>query len=134
MGVSAGFHDSAAAVVVDGVLVAAVEQERLSRVKHDAAFPSDAMDVALAAAGATAGDVDLVVHHERPVSVLDRYLATRLRTGPLAPRSLFVDLPKVARTQMGAARRVERWFADHPNAAPLSSRVDAGPVVSSATA
>ena len=112
LGVSAGFHDSAAAVVVDGVLVAAVEQERLSRVKHDAAFPSDAMDVALAAAGATAGDVDLVVHHERPVAVLDRYLATRLRTGPLAPRSLFVDLPRVARTQMGAARRVERWFAD----------------------
>ena len=112
MGVSAGFHDSAAAVVVDGVLVAAVEQERLSRTKHDASFPASAMDVALAVAGASPGDVDLVVHHERPVVVLDRYLATRLRTSVTAPRSLFVDAPRVVRTQMGAARRVSRWFTD----------------------
>lgn len=112
LGVSAGFHDSAAAVVVDGVLVAAVEQERLSRTKHDASFPASAMDVALAVAGAAPADVDLVVHHERPVAVLDRYLATRLRTGVTAPRSLFVDAPRVARTQMGAARRVSRWFTD----------------------
>jgi carbamoyltransferase len=112
LGVSAGFHDSAAAVVVDGVLVSAVEQERLSRVKHDARFPGAAMDTALAVAGATPADVDLVVLHERPVAVLDRYVATRLRTGPTAPRSLLVDLPRVVRTQMGAPRRVGRWFAD----------------------
>lgn len=112
LGLSAGFHDAAAAVVVDGRLVAAVEEERISRTKHDGAFPGRAIDAALAAAGASPADVGLVVHHERPVGVVDRYLSTRLRTGPTAPRALFVDLPKVVRTQLGAGHRVARWFAD----------------------
>ena len=104
--------------MVDGQLVAAVEEERLSRRKHDGSFPARAMDVALAVAGAGAADVDLVVHHERPVGVLDRYVATRLRTGPSAPRSLFVDLPRVARAQLGVGHRIARWFADRHAAVP----------------
>jgi carbamoyltransferase len=112
LGVSAGFHDSAAAVVGDGQLLSAVEQERLTRKKHDDSFPDRAIDVALAVAGVTAADVDLVVHHEHPVTVLDRYLSTRLRTGLRSPRSLFIDLPVVTRTQLGVGHRISRWFAD----------------------
>lgn len=118
LGLSAGFHDAAAAVVADGELVAAVEQERLSRVKHDASFPDAAIDTALAVAGAEPTDVDLVVHHERPVSVVDRFLAARLRTGPAGWRPLMTETPAVVRTQLGVAHRVARHFADRGCAVP----------------
>jgi carbamoyltransferase len=118
LGISAGFHDSAAALVDDGTVVAAVEQERLSRVKHDARFPDRAMDVCLATAGLEPSDIDMVVCHERPVTVLDRYLATRLRTGPSAARSLVVDTPRVVREQLGGARLLRNWFRDRGRRLP----------------
>lgn len=118
LGVSAGFHDAAAAVVVDGRVVAAVEQERLTRRKHDASFPDRAMDACLATAGLAPGDVELVVQHERPLGVVDRYLATRVRTGPTALRSTLTEAPAVLRTQMGSPRRITRWFADRGCPAP----------------
>lgn len=112
LGISAGFHDASAALVDGGQVVAAVEQERLSRTKHDASFPDRAMDVCLASVGAHARDIELVVQHEHPLTVVDRYLATRLRTGPLALRSAFVETPSVIRTHLGSSRRLARWFSD----------------------
>src|SRR4051794_2049916 len=88
LGLSAGFHDAAAALVVGGEVVAAVEEERLTRVKHDASFPERAADTCLAIAGAKAGDIDLVAFHEKPIDVINRQLAARLHTGPAGIRSL----------------------------------------------
>src|SRR5262245_10739634 len=66
LGVSAFYHDAAAALVIDGVPVAAAQEERFSRRKHDARFPREAVGYCLAQAGLTLSGIDLVVHYEEP--------------------------------------------------------------------
>ncbi len=118
LGLSAGFHDAAAAVVVDGRVVAAVEEERLSRRKHDASFPARAAACCLEIAQLDADEVDLVAFHEKPLGVLDRHLTERVRQGPLAAGSLLTETPVVAKRQFGVGRRIERWFAERGATAP----------------
>jgi carbamoyltransferase len=82
LGISCFYHDAAAALVVDGALVAASEEERFSRVKHDFEFPQRAIDFCLRTAGITAHDLDLVVFYEKPFWKLDRILMSALQTFP----------------------------------------------------
>jgi carbamoyltransferase len=81
LGVSFDYHDSAAALLCDGVLVGAAQEERFSRCKNDASFPSRAASYCLAQAGLMAGDLDRVVFYERPLLKLDRILRSALRGG-----------------------------------------------------
>jgi carbamoyltransferase len=121
LGISAFFHDSAAAVLVDGQLVAAAEEERFSGRKHDSRFPTRAIRFCLAAAGLTPGEVDYAVFYEKPAIKLERAFATALAT---APRSAapFVQLltrgPSrlAVRAQIQAATGVRKdrvLFVDH---------------------
>jgi carbamoyltransferase len=87
LGISAHYHDSAAAVVVDGVPVCAIQEERLSRRKNDAAFPLAAIEWCLAEAGLEPGDLDAVVFYEKPMLKLERILVTALRAFPRSWRS-----------------------------------------------
>jgi carbamoyltransferase len=89
LGISAHYHDSAAALVVDGQPVAAVQEERLSRRKNDAAFPLAAIEWCLEAGGIEAEDLDAVVFYERPMLKFERILTTALRSWPTG-RSAFV--------------------------------------------
>lgn len=82
VGISAFYHDSAAALVADGQLVAAAQQERFSRVKHDAMFPRDALRYCLSAAGVALSDVDTIVFYEDPVLKRDRIIDTLGRNHP----------------------------------------------------
>ena len=82
LGISCYFHDAAAALIKDGVLVAAAEEERFTRVKHDAAFPQHAIDYCLEAAGISGRDVDYVVFFEKPFLKLERILLTCLQGFP----------------------------------------------------
>src|SRR5688572_29539280 len=82
LGISCYFHDSAAALLVDGVLIAAAEEERFSRLKHDAAFPRLAIAFCLKSAGLKAADLDLVVYFEKPFLKLERLLVSTLLTWP----------------------------------------------------
>ncbi len=66
LGISCFYHDAAAALLVDGRLVAAAEEERFSRKKHDSDFPLRAIDFCLETGGITAGDLDYVVFYEKP--------------------------------------------------------------------
>lgn len=110
VGISAGFHDSAACVVVDGVIVAAVEQERLSRIKHDPAFPADAVATCLEIAGLTFSDVDVVAVNEKPILVLQRYLSTRIRSGPRSVLSAARGLPSLVQEHLRLGQRVDSLF------------------------
>jgi carbamoyltransferase len=74
LGISAHYHDSAAAIVVDGVPVCAVQEERLSRHKGDAAFPLLAIESCLQHAGIEPDALDAVVFYERPMLKFDRIL------------------------------------------------------------
>lgn len=109
---SNGFHDAAAALVVDGEVVAAVEEERLTRVKHDPSFPERAADTCLAIAGIDAGDVDVICYHEKPLGVLNRHLASRVRSGPASLGTLLTRTPVVAREQLTVGHRIARWCRD----------------------
>ena len=82
LGVSCFYHDSAAALVRDGVLVAAAEEERFSRIKHDHAFPTLAIEFCLEQAGLKADDLDYVVYYEKPFLKFERILSSSLATFP----------------------------------------------------
>jgi carbamoyltransferase len=74
LGISAFFHDSAACLLRDGEIVLAIEEERLSRIKHDHAYPDRAIAACLTAAGIAAGDVDAVVFYEKTLPKLERQI------------------------------------------------------------
>lgn len=82
LGLSFFYHDSAAALVKDGVLVAAAEEERFSRIKHDSGFPELAIEFALKMGGITMDDVDYVVFYEKPFVKFERMLLTAMATFP----------------------------------------------------
>jgi carbamoyltransferase len=82
LGISCFYHDAAAALLVDGQLVAAAEEERFSRKKHDAEFPALAIKFCLQQAGLTMGDVDYVVFYEKPFVKFERILTTALQAVP----------------------------------------------------
>jgi carbamoyltransferase len=82
LGVSCYYHDSAAAILKDGVLVAASEEERFSRKKHDFGYPTLAIAFCLEQAGITAQDLDYVVFYEKPLQKFERILMTTLQTFP----------------------------------------------------
>ena len=82
LGISAFYHDSAAALLKDGELIAAAMEERFSRVKHDNGFPQLAADFCLDQAGITAKDLEYVVFYEKPLQKFERILQTTLNTFP----------------------------------------------------
>ena len=84
LGISCHYHDAAAALLRDGVLVAAVQEERFSRKKHDAAFPRRAVDFCLAQAGIRGADLDWVVFYEKPFLKFERILMSALQNFPRA--------------------------------------------------
>ena len=82
LGISCYYHDSAAAIIKDGILVAASEEERFSRKKHDYGFPQQAIDFCLEQAGITSQDLDYVVFYEKPLLKFERILMSALQTFP----------------------------------------------------
>lgn len=87
LGISAHYHDSAAALLVDGLPVAAVQEERLSRRKNDAGFPTRAIEWCLDQAGIESDQLDAVVFYEQPTLKFDRVLTASLRAFPHSWRS-----------------------------------------------
>jgi len=80
LGISAFYHDSAAALVVDGDIVAAAQEERFTRKKHDFNFPQNAVDYCLREAGLTPGDLDYVGFYDKPLTKFERLLETYWRS------------------------------------------------------
>jgi carbamoyltransferase len=84
LGISCFYHDAAAALIHNGELVAAAEEERFSRKKHDAEFPAGAIAFCLEEAGIQAQDLDFVVFYEKPFEKFERILMSTLQTYPKA--------------------------------------------------
>ena len=100
LGISAWYHDSAAALVVDGAVAAAAQEERFTRVKHDARFPTHAIAACLDQAGLAAADLDLVVFYEKPLLKFERLLETYLAYAPVGFRSFLQAMPQWLRTKL----------------------------------
>ena len=93
LGLSAFYHDSAAALVVDGQIVAAAQEERFTRIKHDARFPHHALAYCLEEGGLTLGDIDHVAFYEKPFLKFERLLETYLAFAPKGFRSFRMAIP-----------------------------------------
>src|SRR5213078_3640229 len=93
LGLSAFYHDSAAALVTDGHIVAAAQEERFTRRKHDARFPRHALQYCLDAAGIALNDVDHVVFYDKPFLKFERLLETYLAFAPKGFRSFQMSIP-----------------------------------------
>ena len=78
LGLSAYYHDSAAALVRDGEIIAAAQEERFTRKKHDHRFPTNAVDYCLREGGIAASDLDYVVFYDKPFQKFERLLETYL--------------------------------------------------------
>lgn len=93
LGVSAYYHDSAACLVEDGVIVAAAQEERFTRKKHTERFPVEAIAYCLREAGITLRDVDYVVFYEKPFVKFERLLETYLSFAPRGITSFWASMP-----------------------------------------
>jgi len=93
LGISAFYHDSAAALVVDGNIIAAAQEERFSRKKHDPSYPKAAINYVLAEAGLTLGEVDHVIFYDKPFLKFERLLETYLAHAPRGLNSFRMAMP-----------------------------------------
>ncbi len=93
LGISAFYHDSAAALLIDGDIIAAAQEERFTRKKHDPRFPKGAIDYCLKEGGLTIKDIDIVAFYDKPFLKFERLLMTYLGTAPAGIRSFFVQMP-----------------------------------------
>ena len=93
LGISAYYHDSAACLIVDGEIKSAVQEERFTRVRHDAAFPTNAVNYCIKSSGLRPEQIDHVVFYDKPFLKFDRILETYLAFAPRGFRSFSRSLP-----------------------------------------
>ena len=93
LGISAFYHDSAAAIIVDGEIIAAAQEERFTRKKHDASYPKNAINYVLKEAGLKLNEVDHVVFYEKPFLKFERLLETYIGFSPNGFRSFSMSMP-----------------------------------------
>ena len=108
LGLSAYYHDSAAALVVDGQIVAAAQEERFSRVKHDSGFPTQAVEYCLAQAKLTPADLDFVGFYDKPLLKFDRLLSTYMATAPAGFGSFLKSIPVWLKKKLYLGRELGR--------------------------
>jgi carbamoyltransferase len=123
LGISAFYHDSAACLVADGEIVAAAQEERFTRKKHDASFPGRAAQYCLDEAGITAGQLDYIVFYEKPLRKFERLLETYLAFAPQGLKSFGMAIPvwlkektrlaSVIRRELGVPAAIPLVFTDH---------------------
>lgn len=93
LGISAYYHDSAASLLVDGKIVAAAQEERFTRKKHDSGFPTNAINFCLEDSGVTASQIDQVVFYEKPLPKFERLLETYFAYAPRGFKSFSMAMP-----------------------------------------
>jgi carbamoyltransferase len=112
LGISAFYHDSAAALVRDGIIVAAAQEERFTRVKHDSVLPKHAIDYCLAEAGITAGELDHVAFYDKPILKFERLMRTYLGYAPRGHKSFSQALPVWLHQKLFLQREIDRGLGN----------------------
>ena len=108
LGISAFYHDSAAVLVRDGQILAAAQEERFTRKKHDHAFPKRAIEYCLAAADVEPEDLDYVGFYDKPLSKFERLLETYLAFAPAGYRSFRQAMPLWLREKLHLPREIRQ--------------------------
>ncbi len=112
LGISAYYHDSAAALIRDGEIVAAAQEERFTRKKHDASFPAEAISYCLAAAGTTIPQLDYIVFYDKPLLKFERLLETYLAYAPIGFRSFVASIPIWLKEKLYLKATLKRALAE----------------------
>ncbi len=128
LGISAFYHDSAAALVRDGRIIAAAQEERFTRKKHDAGFPLNAVKYCLAEGGVESGALDAVAFYDKPITKFNRFLETYLSAAPKGLASFMMAMPlwlrqklwipldiEIALEKAGIGQRTEMFFPSTTN-------------------
>jgi len=123
LGISAFYHDSAAALVLDGRIVAAAQEERFTRIKHDPAFPTQAVAYCLHEGGLSPAELDYVAFYDKPLTKFERLLETYLAYAPRGFRSFRLAIPlwlkdklhmrRTLRNGLGGPTHARLIFTDH---------------------
>ena len=108
LGISAYYHDSAACLVRDGEIVAAAQEERFTRKKHDHEFPAKAVDFCLDYGGLEPGNLDLVVFYDKPLLKFDRLLETYISFAPRGFKLFLMGMPLWLRQKLHTPRELDR--------------------------
>ena len=108
LGLSAYYHDSAAALMADGKIVAAAQEERFTRKKHDHNFPRHAVDYCLREAGLQPEDLDYVVFYDKPLLKFERLLETYLAFAPQGLRSFLMAMPLWLKTKLHLPKEIRK--------------------------
>ena len=116
LGVSAFYHDSAAALIVNGNIVAAAQEERFSRIRHDAAYPRQAVDYVLGEKNLTLDDVDFIAFYDKPFLKFERLLETYIAFAPRGFKSFCMAIPLWLREKLFQKKQLQKWLhqCKHP--------------------
>ncbi|MDP6503554.1 MAG: carbamoyltransferase [Planctomycetota bacterium] len=109
LGISCFYHDSAAALIQDGRIVAAAEEERFTREKHDSDFPEEAIKFCLAEAGITSAELDYIGFYEKPMLKFERAMHTAKANFPYAQEAFEEGLPRLLHEEL----RIEEIISEH---------------------
>ena len=112
LGISAFYHDSAAAIIEDGKIIAAAQEERFTRIKHDAAFPRKAAAFCLDYAGLSLDDLDAVVFYDKPFLKFERLLETYYAFAPKGLRSFVMSIPVWAKEKLFLKKLIRTELAE----------------------
>ena len=118
LGIAAYYHDSAAALLCNGKIVAAAQEERFTRKKHDAGFPTCAIEYCLAEAGVGIHDLDHIVFYDKPLVKFERLLETYLSYAPSGIRSFAAAMPVWLKEKLYLKTTLKREFAALANCKP----------------
>ena len=131
LGIAAFYHDSAAALVEDGEIVAAAQEERFTRKKHDSGFPSHAVDYCLAEAGVGLDQIDHVAFYDKPFLKFERLLETYVACAPRGFRSFAMAMPIWLREKLFQRRLINDeleavWAGDKSAADAMGAAAEQG--------
>ena len=107
LGISAYYHDSAAALIKDGQIIAAAQEERFTRKKHDASFPSNAVKYCLDYEGISIEQLDAIVFYDKPLLKFERLLETYYTFAPKGVSSFITSMPVWIKEKMFLKRLVK---------------------------
>src|SRR6478736_10224442 len=113
LGISAYYHDSAAALVIDGRIAAAAQEERLTRKKHDDTFPAQSIEYCLAESGISPADLDYVGFYDKPLLKFDRLLETYLAYAPAGFSSFVKAMPIWLREKLHLPREIRKRLSGY---------------------
>jgi carbamoyltransferase len=112
LGISAFYHDSAACLVRDGVIIGAAQEERFTRIKHDNSFPQNAVNYCLQEGGIKPSELDYVVFYDKPLLTFDRLIETYLAFVPLGFRSFLKAMPVWLNQKLRLNRHIDQGLGN----------------------